>query len=265
MLRDLVDDLRFGTRLIRKHPGLSAATVLTFTLGLGLDAGVFTVIDGLMFRPRVAHDPASFIELTEDVADATGRTAAAPLISLRDYHAFAGAASLHNVAAWTPVHASVGNALNRAEQVPLLVTCGFFITYGPDRPLLGRTFRAEDCDGSAAPPVVVIGEDLWRTILNADPHTIGKPLLLNNRPFTIVGVMASGYAGQLRSAIWVPLTSAPLFYGGRDLFREPDTPWMLGVVGRLQPGASRESARAELAVIARRLDVSTRTAGPLST
>src|SRR5262245_42184413 len=78
MVRDLFDDMRFGLRLIRKHPGLSAATVLTFTLGLGLDAGVFTVIDGLMFRPRVGYNPGSFVEITEDVADATGRIAAAP-------------------------------------------------------------------------------------------------------------------------------------------------------------------------------------------
>ena len=257
MLRDLFDDLRFGVRLIRKHPGLSAATALTFTLGLGLDAGVFTVIDGMMFRPRVGHDPASFVELTEDVADANGRTAAAPLISLRDYNAFAGAASLHDVAAWTPVHAAVGGAVNRAEQVPILVTCNFFTAYGPDRPLLGRVFRSDDCDRSAAQPIVVIGEDLWRSTLTADPNVIGKPLLLNNRPFTIVGVMASGYAGQLRAPIWIPLTSARLFFGGRDFFREPERPWLLGVVGRLQPGASRESAAAELAVIARQFDVAT--------
>src|SRR5205085_11618298 len=59
MLNDLLDDVKFGLRLIRKNPLLSAATILTFTLGIGLDAGVFTVIDGLLFRPRVAHDPAS--------------------------------------------------------------------------------------------------------------------------------------------------------------------------------------------------------------
>jgi putative ABC transport system permease protein len=258
MLRDLFDDLRFGTRLIRKHPGLSAATVLTFTLGLGLDAGVFTVIDGLMFRPRVAHDPSSFVELTEEVTDTNGHGGATPLISLRDYHAFAGAASLHDVAAWTPVHAAVGSALNRtAEQVPLLVTCNFFTAYGPDRPLLGRTFRSDDCDHADAPPIAIIGEDLWRTTLNADPNVVGTSLLLNNRPFTIVGVMASGYSGQLRAPIWIPLPTAPLFYGGRDLPRETDKAWLLGVVGRLRPGASRESAAAELAVIARQLDVST--------
>jgi predicted permease len=258
MLYDLFDDLRFGARLIRKHPSLSAATVLTFTLGLGLDAGVFTVIDGLMFRPRVGHDPSSFVELTEDVADTNGHGGATPFISLRDYRAFAGAASLHDVAAWTPVHAVVGSALDRAaEQIPLLVTCNFFTAYGPDRPLLGRVFRSDDCDHADRPPIAIIGEDLWRTTLNADPNIVGNALLLNNRPFTIVGVMASGYAGQLRAPIWIPLATARLFYGGRDLLREPEKPWLLGAVGRLQPGASRESASAELAVIARQLDLAT--------
>ena len=85
MLDDAFEDLKFGLRLIRKNPVLSAATILTFTLGIGLDAGVFTVLDGLLFRPRVAHDPASFVDLRVDVTDASGRVPAVPLVSLQDY------------------------------------------------------------------------------------------------------------------------------------------------------------------------------------
>jgi predicted permease len=254
MLRDLFGDVRYGCRLIRKHPVLSALTVLTFTLGLGLNAGVFTVIDGLLFRPRVAHDPASFVQLDEEIADANGRTPRESLVSLHDFTAFARAASLADLSAFTPVHATVGNGQGRARQIPLLVSCNFFATYGPDRPLLGRLLQPEDCSRSDAPPIAVIGEDLWRTTMAADPRVIGTTLLLNQRPFTIVGVMSSGYAGQLRGPIWIPFTAARLFFDGRDLFREPETPWLLGIVGRLQPGASRASAAAELSVIARRLD-----------
>jgi len=249
----MLDDLRFAARLLRKHPILSAATVLTFTLGIGLDAGVFTVIDGLLFRPRVAYEPATFVDLQIETTDRDGRRNGLPLVSLEDYEAYARAASLRDVAAWTPVHASGGDAANPSEHIPILVTCNFFAAYGPERPILGRRFVPEDCAHPES-PVVVIGEELWRTLLAADPNVIGAPFLLNRRPFRIVGVMPTGYAGRLRSPIWVPLTSASVFYGGRDLPRERSTPWLLGLVGRLRPNVSRTAAAAELTVIARQID-----------
>src|SRR6516225_4887914 len=137
-----------GVRLIAKHPLLSAATILTLTIGIGLDAGVFTLVDGMLFRPRVAHDPASFVEV---------RTA--PLMSLQEYDAFRAARSVRELAAWTPVHAS----LEGQPVVPLLVSCNFFAVYAPARPVLGRVFRASDCDGGDSGRIVVIGEQLWRT------------------------------------------------------------------------------------------------------
>ena len=253
MLHGLFDDVRFGIRLLRKTLGLSAATIVTFTIGIGLNAGVFTVINGLLFRPRVAFDPPSFVELRIDRADARGRIAL-PLASLQDYEALSGATSLRDVAAWTPVHAAVGGQPGPGGYLPLLVSCNFFAAYGPERPLLGRLLRTEDCGGADSPPVVVIGEDLWRTAMSARPDVIGSALLLNRHAFTVVGVMPSGYAGQLRGPIWVPFTAAPVFYDGRDLFRERSTPWLLGIVGRLRPAVQRPTATAELAIIARQLD-----------
>jgi predicted permease len=254
VLSALFDDLRFGTRLLRKNLGLSIATVLTFAIGIGLNAGVFTVIDGLLFRPRVAHDPASFVEMQVDRADATTGRLAAPLISLREYEAIARAGSLRAVAAWTPIHAALGDQPFGREAIPLLVSCNFFATYGPETPLLGRLFRPDDCTAVGAPPPVIVGEDLWRTSFAGNPNVVGSSLLLNQRPFTVVGVMPSGYAGQLRGPIWIPLSAARMFYGGRDPVREPSIPWLLGVVGRLRADASRTTAAAELAVIAHQLD-----------
>jgi predicted permease len=253
MLHALLDDLRFGMRLLRKHLVLSAATILTFTIGVGLNAGVFTVIDGFLFRPRVAYEPASFVELHVDRADAGGRPAV-PLATIQDYDTLARATSLRDVAAWTPVHAAVGEETGRGDSVALLVSCNFFAAYGPDRPLLGRLLGPEDCSRSDMPPVVVIGEDLWRGVLAADPHVIGSSLMMNRHAFTIVGVMPSRYAGQLRAPIWIPFTAARIFHDGRDLFRERSAPWLLGIVGRLRPGVSRTTAASELAVMARQLD-----------
>jgi hypothetical protein len=234
MRHGVLDDLRFGGRLLRKNPALSAAIMVTFTIGIGLNASVFTVIDGLLFRPRVTYDPASFVELAVDRVDANGRRAL-PFVSLQDYDAFAGATSLRDVAVWTPVHAALGEQAGGSESVPLLVSCNFFPAYGPDRPLLGRLLRADDCEASEVPPVVLIGEDLWRREMAARPDVIGSPLLLNRHAFTVVGVMPSQYAGQLRRPIWVPFTTAPIFYDGRDLLHERSTPWLLGTIGGCGP------------------------------
>src|SRR5260370_34858853 len=126
MLDELLDDVKFGLRLIRKNPALSAATILTFTLGIGLDAGVFTVIDGLLFRPRVAHDPPSFVDLRVDVADARGRAPVVPLVSLQDYDALTHATSLHDLAPWTPVRAAVVDTVVRCKQVARALRCRCF-------------------------------------------------------------------------------------------------------------------------------------------
>jgi hypothetical protein len=93
MFQNVFDDVRFGARLLRKNPILSATTVLMFTIGIGLDAGVFTVIDGLLFRPRVASDPASFVELRVDIADDRGRTAADVVLRPRESAATASGRS----------------------------------------------------------------------------------------------------------------------------------------------------------------------------
>src|SRR5262249_26483573 len=159
---------------------------------------------------------------------------------------------------WTAARAAIGDQTGRSDLIPLLVSCNFFAAYGPDRPLLGRLLRADDCATSgAAAPVAVVGEDLWRLTLAADPNVIGSTLLLNRRAFTIVGVMRSGYAGQLRAPIWVPFTAARTFFGGRDLFREPTAPWLLGVVGRLRPRVLRAAAASAAAPLGRQLDAVT--------
>ena len=167
-------DVRYDWRLMRKSRLLSIATILTFTLGIGLDAGVFTLVNGLLFRPRVAHDPASFVEVRSDYAGTAGVPSGSPFVSVQDYHAYRRASSLIDLAAWTPAHATVGGSAGEdgRSHVALVVTCNFFAVYGPERPLIGRLLRPDDCAKPGASAIVVIGEDLWRTRLGADPAVV---------------------------------------------------------------------------------------------
>jgi predicted permease len=253
-LEILGQDFRYALRSIRRQPALAVATVLTLALGLGLNVSVFTFLQGLLFRARVANRPETFIHLSPEYRNQRGGREASWLVSTADYRAYAGGAqTLSALAAWTPVHATLGNG-DRESQLALLVTCNFFQVYGLGSPRLGRTFAPSECDTSGAAPVVLLGEEIWKNQFNSDPHILGSTIRLNRTPFTIVGVLPANFAGRIRGpGIWIPWTTERLFFQDKDLFDDASARW-LTVEGRLQPGRTAPEARSELAVIAARLD-----------
>src|SRR5579859_3244282 len=94
-------DLRYALRSIRRQPGLALAAVLTLALGLGVNAGVFTVLQGLLFRARVENNPETFVHLSPEVRTDQKRQTASWLVSVRDYRAYsAGTETLSSLAAW---------------------------------------------------------------------------------------------------------------------------------------------------------------------
>ena len=127
------------------------------------------------------------------------------------------------------------------------VTADFFSLFGA-QPLLGRALLAEDGEESAA-PVVVLSENLWRSRFGADPNIVGRAITLDQRSFTVAGVMQASFrtpfVGQ-KDQIWIPLVEDPLFGGWRT--RPPQTHW-LPAIARLRPGVSIAEAQAELQTI----------------
>src|SRR5438477_5225593 len=162
-----MQDVRHGLRLIRHHPLLSCAIIATLALGIGLDAGVFTLINGMLFRARVEQHPETFVQVDVQYAGPgiADETSALPIVTARDFTAYRDhARSLFPLAAWRPVHATLGGDADvpATTQVPLLVTCDFFAVYGDAQMIAGRLFRSEECAEPGAAPVVVIAEELWR-------------------------------------------------------------------------------------------------------
>src|SRR5262245_5781639 len=166
-------DVRNGWRLLRKSPVLSATTIATLALGIGLDAGVFTLLDGLMFRARVTDDPATFVQISVEDAGGSGPPVVGlPFTSLQASRAYRdGGRSVRDIAAWTPVAASLGgNEAAPYKIVPVLVTCNFFDVYDRTPPLAGRVFDRRDCETPGRAPIAVMAEELWRTRYSSDPH-----------------------------------------------------------------------------------------------
>lgn len=249
----LLQDVRFALRSFRRSPFLACTTVLTLALGIGLNTGVFTVINAVLFRARVDKDPDSFVRLYAQNASPSVPQGQLGGMSLADYHAYRAAQSLSDLAAWHQIEATLGGEIS-GDVRALLVSCNFFSVYGLDRPKLGRLFLVDECSQSGAGPVAVLGEEIWRNRFAADPQILGRVISLNRHAFTVIGVAPALFSGGInRAKIWVPYTMQSQLIPGGDLFEQTGTQWLI-TEGRLKPGYSRSAAQAELNVIARQQD-----------
>jgi putative ABC transport system permease protein len=245
-------DVRYGARQIGRSRLHAVTVVLTLALGIGLNTGIFSVLNGMLFRPRVSKDPATFVHLATEVIDKSEVSAPDWPFSAADYHAYrAGAQSVSNLAAWAPAHANIDNGSESA--LLMLVSCNFFSLYGLEQPTAGRLFRDEECAAPGSAPVVILSEELWRGRFGSDPHILGATIKLRRQPFTVVGIVPGRFPGRLRGrGIWIPYTMQASVFN-QDWFGNSEARW-LTIEGRLQPGQTRESAHAELSVIASQLD-----------
>ena len=133
-------------------------------------------------------------------------------------------------------------------------SCNFFDVLR-ERPALGRTFVEEDCGAPGASPVVVLGDELWRSRFGADPLIVGRSVSLNRAKFVVIGVAPRGFSGldPWPSEFWAPLTMQKALEPDSDLLSEDNTSW-LALLGRMRPGVTLDEVRADLGVTAARID-----------
>src|SRR5215510_13695586 len=251
MIADLWQDLRYAARGLRRHALLSTVVVATLTLGIGVSAGVFTLINAIALRARVDKDHSSFAQIYSAYTKDPARPGRPGAMTLEDYLAFRDQAkSLGDVAGWAKFEAPLGQD-EAPEARALFVTDNFFALYNLEQPRLGRLLQPADY--AAANPVVMLSERLWQRRFAADPQIIGKVVRLNGQPVTIVGVTPT-FAGQIDGAnAWVPYTLQTYLQLGDELLRPGEVDW-LNVGGRLRPGFSRRDVAAELALIGSQQD-----------
>jgi predicted permease len=246
-LERLWQDLLYALRSARRAPLLSSVAILALALGIGLNGGVFTLLNSLFLEPPTLKDPGSFVQVYPRYAGWFMRADQYSSFTSDDYDAIrTRSRALEEVAAWQ-VYSVVLEQATRADAT-LLTTCNYFHVFGIDRPLLGRFFAASDCSRSSAARVVVLSESLWKSELGGNPHIVGETVHLNGMPFEVIGIIPSDAANFLPGGIFVPYTMQPWIDRGKDLFNSPDQPW-LNVAGRLRPGFSRADAKAELTTI----------------
>jgi predicted permease len=250
----MLQDLRFGFRMLRRSPGFSLMAILCLTLGIGASAAVFSWIEGILLRPYpLVADLDRVFVLSGTARNATKGTD----VSWPDFLDFQKSCTLVDAFIAEKI---VGTTLSiggdRAERAPgSVVSANYFDALGV-HPVLGRGFEAGEDTGRNAHPVVVISYQLWRDRFRGDPGIVGKTQMLNGVPHTIVGVAPEDFFGTFvgyRFQFWVPASMQETFDPGGYQLEDRGARWIEGFV-RLKPGVTRAQAQAEIAGVARRLE-----------
>jgi putative ABC transport system permease protein len=238
-LEELGSDVRVALRQLRASPGFTALAAITVGLGIGANCAIFALVDATLIRPLPFPAPERLVMVWER-NPRIARGAVAPG-TFRDWdqrnRSFEAMAAVATYA--RRLSASDGSVEQLAGQQ---VTPGFFEILGA-RLVAGRTFLAADV--TVPPNVVILSEGLWRTRFGGDPAVIGRIIHLDAQPFTVVGVVASDFQGLSPVSLWTVWADLPGMDARANRF--------MRVVGRLQPGVSRQTAQSDLERVAAEL------------
>jgi predicted permease len=247
-METLLQDIRYGIRMLAKNPGFTAIAVLTLALGIGANTAIFSVVNAELLRPLPFRDPAQLVR----VASANARI-----------HTVSGAVSYPDFADWRSqnhvfqdmaAYTDSSFALTGIEQPAHLqaatVTAGMFNLLGT-LPELGRGFGPEDDESHHH--VVILSHSLWKERFGGDPQIIGRVITLDNSAYTVVGVMPASFQYLLQReapALWSSF--GPLRESATDSSTMTDQrdAHFLRVIARLKPGVTLAAAQANMDVIA---------------
>jgi predicted permease len=241
-------DLRFALRNLRRSPVFTVVALASLALGIGANAAIFTLIDQLMLRLLPVRSPEQLVMIWSTGphlgSNRGARAASYPMY--QDFQQRAPAFSYVFCRYGTPLSIAFDNRTERVNAE--LVSGNYFEALGAG-PALGRVFSpALDDRVYKGHPSVVLSYGYWTTRLNADPSAIGRKVLVNNYPMTIVGVSAAGFHGldpASEPAVRIPIQMKPLMTPGFDSMGARRSQW-IQMFGRMKPGYTVESAQASL-------------------
>jgi putative ABC transport system permease protein len=235
-MESFIQDLRFGVRILMKNRGFTLIAVLTLALGIGANTAIFSIVNGVLLKPLPYDEPDRLVWLSEYTVN-SGE----------------GALSYPNFADW--------RAQNRVfEKIGVYNDGDYNLTGGVEaerlraaqmsadlfaalrvNAALGRVYTNDE-DKPGASPVVVLSQGLWQRRFGGDPNIVGRTITLNDRGYTVVGVMPQGFAFPARVEMWVPVGP----FSDQELWKLRANHPGLYAVARLKPGVTIEQARADM-------------------
>ena len=245
-METLWNDARHGIRMLSRTPGFTFVAILTLALGLGANAAIFSLVNALMIKPLPLPDAERLISLSG--LNAKGEQ---QFISFPDFEDLQKQASLfEGFSAMVPQSA---NLTGRAEPQRVrggFVSDNFFKVVGVDV-AMGRGFLPGD-DALGAPLVCVLQHETWQGVFGGDRAILGKSIVVNNSPYTVVGVLPRGFRFVFDEIeVWMPHHSWPVFSTGNIYMSRADG--LVSPIARLKQGVTLGAAQAELSTIAARL------------
>jgi len=245
---ELRADVRYALRVMRKSPGFTTVAVLTLALGIGTSTTVFSWIDGVLLNPLGGVSRPQELVTFETVTP-NGQFTPTSYPDYRDYRDY-----LHlNLAMSRPTSFSIGEQEHAERVWGELVSGNFFDVLGV-APSVGRVFVPEEFgDKPNGFPIAVISDRYWRAHFHSDPSIIGKTIVVNRQPITVVGVASPGFHGSMAGLafdVWIPYMMQPALQGVNEwMLRDRKTRNLLGIL-RLPRDVTREQLQSRISVFA---------------
>ena len=228
----MIQDLKFGLRWLRKNPGFTLLSILMLAVGIGVNTAMFSVINTVLLRPLPYAEPDRIVWMNESGPEVSNRLVSYP--NFVDWRARNQAfESMSTFRGW---FVNITGGDNPETVNARLVTADYFKVMRAN-PMIGRSFTADD-DKPGAAPVVLISYGTWQTRFASDPNVVGKQLLLDDKPHTVIGVMPESFVHQGPPPLW-------MLVGPMD-WKERDVRTGGNVIARLKPGVTIEQARQDM-------------------
>jgi len=234
-MNTLLQDVRYGLRMLAKNPGFTAVALLALALGIGANTAIFSVVNGVLLRPLPYPQPERLMMIYEHTKEFNQNSVAYPnfLDWRREQRSFTDIAAFRTddfnfTGSGQPEHLD-GLEIS-ASLLPVLGV----------KPFLGRNFLPQE-DREGAGGVVMLSYNLWKRRFGADPAILGKAITLNAKSCTVVGILPANLRSGVEATLYVPIEQ----WSSVDL-RSRDSHPGLRVLGRLKPGVTRAAAQAEM-------------------
>jgi predicted permease len=251
-MRNLLLELRFAVRQLAKSPGFTLTAMLMLAFGIGATTAIFSIVEAVLLRPLPFPDSQRVMALSDKLAgvnlggnDDVGVTVPDIRAYTRETHSFSALGG-YQCAAYELSGTGDPAQVNAAR-----MTAGVFSALGVN-PQMGRSFTSDEVEHQQQ--VVVLSYGTWVSRFHSDAQILGTKILLDRKPFVVIGVMPSGFEfplvpGQLnRAELWVPMS-----FNGQELAPVAAANWSYQMVGRLKLGVSAEQAQSDAEVVAQEI------------
>jgi len=234
-MQTLAADLRYAFRMMRRNISFTAIAVVALGLGIGANTAIFTVVDAVLLQPLPYPQPHRIMKLGRQFRAGVGYSNSIPkYMAWRQNQVFESMA-IYDFGALA-MNLGSGNPPQQVNGVH--VSQDYFKVFGVS-PLVGRTFTQEE-DLPNGPAVAVIGYGLWQSRFGASRDVLGRPILLNGVPYSVVGILPNGFHPEPEADVWLPLQADP---------DSANQGHYLNVAGRLKPTVTIAAAQAQLKVL----------------